>query len=388
MSILLQDILTQTQDYLGNFSTGVLDQQVKIRAINRAMEFLKKKIGFPSDEKIHTFWFSEDQLYFDCPADFDEGYQLLYHDPRLNTPQNEWEYLMYPDILRKTGNSARQLFSFTTINGRNQILMLGSNLNKGFNIDSMDSDDDWAVTGSATGLEVDTFQTYDGIGALRFDIGSSSNGGIERDDFDLDLETLFEGHGFIKFWNYMTDENIDDITLYLKTDDSNYYTIVADAQDNGSDFAEDQWTKIGFPMDDALVVGTPDASNITEIKIDYDPGAGFTTASDFRVDLMFATYPDQMDLLYYSRYKGTDDTGATNRINLTETDDIASFGSFAPDMLDLVARQAALFCAPSLRMDKDFYGEYKTLLTEWIKTWGRSNPRKRLTGSFSTKLRR
>lgn len=388
MSVNVQEILDNLNDYQGNYSTGVLDTEVKLRAINRAIEFLKRKIGFPSDEKIQTFSFCEDQLYYNCAVDYDEGYQLLYHDERLNTPQYEWEYAQYPDILRKTGSSSRQLFSFAPINGRNQIMMLGSNLRKGFTIDSMEYSDDWAVTGSASGIETDTFQKYDGSGSIKFDIASSANGGIERDDFDLDLEDLFENHGRIKFWNYMTDDNIDDITLTLKTDDSNYYTILATTQDNGDAFAEDEWTKIGFVLDDAVAVGTPDSSNITEIKIDYDPGTGFTSAADFRVDLMFSIFPDEMDLLYYSRYKGTDITGVTSKVNLTLATDIVAFGEFFPDYLDLVARRAAMNCYPNLKGDKEFYQVYQSDLNDWIKTICRSHPRKRVIGSYTHKLRR
>lgn len=390
MSILLSDLLTAVDDATGNYATGVIDTEVKKRAINRAIEFLKRKIGFPSDEKIQSFYFSEDQLYYDCAVDFDEGIWLGYNDQRLNTPSAMWEYEMYPDILRRTGSGlTKQRFSFTTINGSNQVMMLGSNIAKGSTLDALDDATEWVVTGDASNLEQETFQTYDGNTALRFDITNSTGvAGIERDDFSLDLEELFQKHGRIKFWNYMTDNDIDDVTIYLKTDDSNYYTITEDDQDDGTAFAQDEWTKIGFSVDDAVSVGTPDSTGITEIRLEYDLGAGFTSAADFRVDKLFTSFPDKMDLIYYSRYKGTDTTGVTSRTDLTTTTDIASFGITSPDMLDLVARKAALTLMPSLRGDKEFYSAYVADLNDWIKTWTRAYPRKRLQGSQRHYLRR
>lgn len=390
MSVNLQDVINNVKDYTGNYSTGVNNIDTVIRAINRAIEYLKRKIALPSDEKMQTIWFSADQLYYDLNVDFDESIQLLYHNENLNRAGSDWEYRAYPEILRRRGSSAKREFSYATVNGRQQLVIAGSNQRSGSLLNSMDATTNWTASGDASGLELDEDQIYEGSGSLKFDITASSNSAkLVLSSQTFDMENLMENHGRIKFWNYMTDDNIDDITLYLYTDDSNYYTVVADTTDDGSDFSENEWTKIGFVLDDKLTVGTPDKTDITKIQIEYDLGSGFTSAADFRADYLFSVVPDELDLIYYSRYKGTDITGVTNKVNLGATTDLLAFGNFVEDYMTVVAQKAALILWPQLKGSWEGYNALKADFNENMKTWSRTYPRKRTQiGAMRHRLKR
>lgn len=389
MSVTLQDIENQVRDYVSTYGTGQFDKQIIWRQINRSIEFLKRKIGIPSDENIQTILFCEDQIYYDTNLDLDEAFMLVYHDPRYNLTSRRFDYFMYPDLLQRTGQHNTNKFSFTTINGRKQLMILGSNIRSSYTINTLSSLTDITATGDASSLSLDTFIKYTGDSSIKFDITNSFGvAGIKLSNQNLDLEQLFRSNGIIKVWNYITDNNIDDMVLYLKTNDSNYYTITATELDNGDDFTANEWTKVGFNVNDAVAIGIPDINNITEIVIEYDLGAGFTSAVDFRLNYLFAVYPDEMDLLYYTNIKGTDTTGVTNKPILDMATDKVAFGEMFPDYIDLVAMQASIRLYPQLKGDKDFYAALTNDMKEWIKTMTRTYPRKRLQGQYSHYLRR
>jgi len=389
-TLTVQDILDNVGDLTGNYNTGTEDPDAKIRAINRSIEYFKRKIGFPCDEVIQTFYFSADQLFYDLNDNFDESIKVLYHNPQANIPSVEWNYYNYPDILRDTGESGNSKYSFTTINGRKQLVMFGSNLMGGQVLYNFDTIDGWVASGDASNLAVDEFQKYNGTASLSFDIvNSTGTATLSVSDLSQDFENLFTKNGYIKFWTWMSDNNIDDVTLKLKTDNSNYYSITVDTTDEGNDFTENGWIKLGFAANDAVTVGTPDVNNITSIQIDYDLGVGFTSATDFRIDYMFLTYPDQMDLIYYSSDKGTDTTGVTTKQILTTASDIVKIGDFFYDYVDLIARKAALNLYPQLRGDKEWYSTYVADLNDAMKTMSRIFPKKRtMINTYKHKIKR
>lgn len=388
MSVTLSEVLLLVDDYSVS-NSGQVNADRKKRAVDQAINFFKRKMGLPSDELIYSFLFSQDQLFYDMPTDFDEELQLLYHNPDFNTPENEWENRAYPEVLQRTGSNTRNIWSFTSINGRRQLVMSGRNLRQGGLLFSLDAVGDWVAAGDASNLTLDENQKYEGSGSLNFDITNSSGGAIIRNsNIDINIEDLVTYHGYLKFWTWLTDDRIDDITVRLYEDTSNYYTIVADTDDAGDDFAEDEWIKIGFPMDDAVLTGSPDPTAITRIDIEYDLGSGFTSAADFRLDDIFTSFPDEMDLIYYSQYKGTDTTGVTNKKILTVDTDKLAIGEFFPDIADLIARRAALNLWPGLRGDKDWFATYRDELKDFIGDAGRKFPRKRVSKYLRTRLMR
>lgn len=391
MSVTLSSLRTLVRNNLGSYSTGTADNTLLNSAINRAIEHIKRRLGLPSDEDIQTILFSQDQYYYDLNTDFDEMVLLNWHDTTLNTAEREWSYRSYPELLRRLGESvSKNEFSFTTINGRNQILMRGVNERQGGLLESFDAVGNWTAEDDASSLTLDQNQKFEGTGSLSFDITNSAGyARLNNDNLDLDLADLFENEGYLKLYTYMTDATIDDVTLYIKTDDSNYATITATVDDAGSAFAANNWIKIGFPTADAVLVGSPDYTNITEVTIEFDLGSGFTSAADFRVDYLFTAFPDQIDLVYRSKYKGTDTTGATYKIDLDTDSDKLLIGELFPDFAELVAKKAALNLYPTIRGDVNMYTIMRQEFEDEMKTQGRIFPRRRGQVSYDrTRLQR
>lgn len=389
MDLQLQDVLNQTKDEIGNYSTGIVTDDKVIRAINRAIEYLKRALGFPSDEKYFPFLYSADQLFYNLDDDFDESILLRYKDDYYNRPGYEWQFFSYPEVLRLTGSSPDFLYSFTTINGRKQLVVLGHNIRQGATLDTMDALNGWVVGGDAHNLRLDTYKKYRGQASLEFDITYSTGTAYIEKPISTTLKDLFLNDGFIKFWTYLTDTNLDDIAIKLFTTATDYYTVTATEADDGTDFALDEFIKIGWNVDNAVASGTPDPNVITKIRIDYDLPADFGAATSFRANYLFDTFPDAMNLGFYSSYKGTDSSGTTNKIILDKIDDIVAIGNYFPDYIGLIAERAAIQMWNQVKGDKDAYGLLVTKFNVDMKVWGRVYPRKRtMLNALSTKLRR
>lgn len=385
----MQDVDNLTKDYCGNYSTGTSRDDVRYRAINRAIEYLKRVISVPNDEEIHTFWYTDDQFFYDLPAKFAEALELKYHNPLSNRPDNKWGYFDYPHVLQGVGGTRARRWSVTSINGRKQLVVVGNNGLTGQTLLTMDSIDDVAVDDDASGLEINNITRYEGTGAIQFDITNSAGvASIVFTGLNIDLEELFERSGFLKFWAFMTDNELDSIAIKLQSSTGNYYTITTTTADDGTAFVENEWQKIGFHTEDAVATGTPDLTGITQITFEFDLGAGFVSATDFLIDQLFTAFPEQMDLVMYTNVKGTDSTGATEKTELTSADDILLFSGDYDDFTDLIAQRAAINLWPQLRGDKEQYILLKQDFNDNLKTFGRRWPRKRVQGVFRHSLRR
>ena len=389
MSTSLNDLLLALDDLTGEYQTGTATTPIKIRHINKAIEWVKRKVGLPTDEIKQTINWSQDQIFYDLNSDVDEPLYMYWKKQSPNTHERYWSNVgNYDEILKRQGDSVKRFsFAETHINGSKQIAISGYNLTPPSTLDSMDEVGTWVVGGDASSLSLDVYTKYSGVGSLSFDITNSSGvASIVDTSVSLNIDQLIKSNGMIKFWQYITSSNIDDVTLYLYTDDSNYWTITEDNLDDGTDFVANSWTKVGFSMGNRVATGSPDATDINKIRIEYDLGAGFTTATDFRVDDIFFSYPDELELVYKTAIKGTDSTGTTNKTTLTDTTDIANLGH--DDLAELVAHKAALRIWPTLKGDKEFWAAYRQLEKELVGDFARRYPRKRTSGTRETSFNR
>lgn len=390
MSTTLQDVLNTLEDYSGQYDTGVVNQSIKIRHINRAIEWVKRKVGLPADERQQTIRFSQDKLFYNLNSDVDELLYLWWDEQNMNTVGRTWEQARYEEILKLQGEGTRKYkFAQTHINGSNQAVIWGYNKIGQTTIDEFDLVGDWEVAGDASSLTRDDSRKFQGGASLSFDITNSTGlASITNDDINLPIKDLIDKNGSIKLYTWMSDNDIDDVTLYLYETSSKYYTITVTTDDDGTAFAEDAWIKLGFDLEDRVEVGSPDKdNNITQIKTEFDLGSGFTSATDFGVDYMYQVFPDDLDLVYKSKIKGTDTTGTTNKNTLDTVTDIVALGD-NDDLATIIGLRAAYTLWPALRGDANWYMLYNKEIKETLGDFARRNPRRRTAGSFNTHLRR
>ena len=392
MSSTANDALLLISDYTAS-STGQNNQPAQLRALTQAVAYFQRKLALPSDEKIHSFYFSDDQFFYAVPTGFEEELDILYNDSTLNIAEREWIFTEYSDLLKRSGVSpGNNKWSFTTINGSRQIVLIGENVNHGEVIDDLDTVGTWVASGDASGLAVDALIKKAGNASLSFDITNSTGlATLTRTGMTLDVESLFNNHGYFKFWTYMTAvTNVDSFILKLYVDNSNYWTITETDFDDAGAFSTglNAWKKVGFPLDNVVKTGSPlITQDVTKISITVDLGAGFTSAADFRVDHLFTSNPDLLDLVYRSSYKGANANG-TSLTAFTAVTDTIAICDYSEQFLDLIARRAAMQLWPSLRADQGWYQLYQSDMKEMMRDWGMRYPRRRNPKTHDTKLRR
>lgn len=388
-NLVVQDILNNVNDLLSNYTTGSIDLGNRMRAVNRAIEYVKRRMTFPSDEVIQQISFTEDNLYYDLNVDFNEGLFVFYDDPAQNFPETSWNYAPYGDLLRMSGRQflTKNYFSWTPINGKMQLILFGKNLNQGSTLNTFDSLSNPAEVGlnDADNLSIDVNIKKEGSGSLKFDIdpniGATGKASIYFTT-NFDFTTLFNSNGFFKLWVWLSSTAISSISINLYTDASNFYTLSTTTFDDSSAFSTglDAWGRIQLGFENAVVTGSPAIGNITAMQIDFNLSGSFGSVEveSFRIDDLYTVFPDLMNFVYLTSYKGTDTTGATQKIFLTDVSDIPAFGEFVPDMLDVIAYRAAIILVPQIMSNADFRKMYIEESEEVMKVVGKSWPRKRV----------
>ena len=399
MTVLFQDLLNQINDYNQNYNTSSIDPGNVQRAANRAFEFVQTRLGLPSDRKIFTFYYYEDTKFYNLPVDFNEIIQLYYNtvnvnvDADNNTARRRWYSCEDSEILRSTGQYMRDnRVAFTTMNGSNQIMMDGHNTHQSILINSFDQTSGITFSSSITGAAVDSYIFKQGSGSIVFNMNNTEGTSvISIPNVNYDIRQLLNNNGAYRFDIFFptgTAGYFTDIYIQLVDASGYYYQVAATLDYSGNAWASNGWSLISEPLANATQSGQPNAAAITQINIGFVHSGTFQNLTSMRIDNLYTVQPDLMDLVYYSQYKGTDTTGTTSKVILTQPSDILSFGNFAPDLIDVIALKAAVKLWPQLRADPNFMASYKQDCQEAILLYGKRYPRKRLGVAASTQLSR
>ena len=395
-NIVVQDILNRLNDHLSNYTTGNIDLGNRMRGINSAFEYVKRRMTLPSDELVQTILFSQDNMFYPVNKDFNEGLTLTYDDITQNTPQREWIYLPYREVIRMSGNQFvnTNYWSWMPLNGKMQLVIFGRNLSQGQIVSTFDSitNSGYAGLNDAQNLAIDNNILQEGAGSLKFDINPNAGGtGLASIWFpaNYNFQSLMNTSGLFKLYPWLVNGNISQINLLLITNPStsatptDYYSMAATAFDDGTLFANNVQSfskKISFNLATASVTGSPNIQQINGMRIDFVLGAGFgaQTIANWRIDNLYSAVPDLMDLTYLTSYKGTDSTGITNKIFLTDVSDIPAFANYAPDLIDVIAFRAAVILVPQILSNEAFRQAFKEDQKEIMNIYGKSWPRKRV----------
>ena len=380
----VQDILNRLNPLLSNYTTGAVDNTSRIAAINSAVEYIKRYMTFPSDEKKQQFLYYEDSPFIQINGDFNEGLAVVYDDPDANHESKQWNYSPYIDILQKQGDKypRTKWWSWTPINGFWQLIMYGKNRNHGTPIQTFDYLTGITGVNDAQSLAIDTNIYEEGNGSLSFSINPTLGNGLASIEFsgNWDFSKVLNNNGLFKLYVWLASTAISAVNIRLYTDSTDYYALTATTFDDASAFTTglDVFKRVQLSFTGDTVVGSPNIKNITQIRIDLVEGAGFggSTVTQFRIDNLYTIFPDLMDLIYLTSYKGTNKTGTPLQF-FTDPTDVPSFGAFTPDILDIVAYRAAVILVPQIMSNDGFRSMYKTEVLEQLSLIGKSWPRKR-----------
>lgn len=400
-------------DYVANYTVGNIDDTNRFRALNRAIEDVHRRLGLTCDETIFNYLYSQDNMFTNLPVDYDEPIMLYYVNKNYNVGgQAGWKWNKYVDILQNSGIGGnngygygyalgaygQKLFSSTNINGLKQLIQLGANIIQGSNINPYNSTALTTLTGDGTSLAVDNNVYVNGGGSLSFTIDPTLGfgyAGVLTSGFGImTVEQAIQQNGINKVYSWLANTNISNIELIMTSSNGGKFTFNATTQDDGTPFVQSTiagvWNRTQYPWTLASITGSPDAQEITSYEFRYIEGAGFGSVAVplFRINNYYVVFPDNLNLVYYSQYKGTNNDGTVKKIILDSLEDLPTFMQFFPDFVNLVALRAAYILSPQLSGDKDFMQMYKADYDEQMKDLGKIYPRKRAVNLGTTKLYR
>lgn len=378
-SFTVQDVLNRVGDWLSNYNVGTVTTDSKIRAVDHAVNYLKRMLGFPQDEVKTTFYYLSNNFFYALPTDFQDPIGLFYDSNFKNIPRYgpKWEYRPYQELMGRTGNypATTNQWSITTVNGSNQVMLLGTNVNPGGTLDTLSAVNSWTATGGASALaqDVNNFPSNFGLtgSSLKFTAASHAShatSGIQNLTVNYSINNLISDDGHVEFYTMMSSNLVTSITLVLTTSTGNNFSFTETADYNGNAFETSTWQKISFAGTDAVITGSPSSLNIKNVSITYNLASGYTGGT-FWVNDLYYVFPDLMDLYYYSTKKGTDINGATIYQYTAVTDNIP----YDFDFIEPIALRAAYYLNPSLRQDPAWAQMYSSEFTNFVKLYSRSH---------------
>lgn len=380
-TFLVSDVLNRAGDWVGNYSTGQTTTDTKVRAVDFAVNFLKRTLGLPQDEVKSTFSYVANNFFYDAPSDFADVIGLFYNSTNKNIPiyGQKWEYRPYQEIMGQTGRfpANPNMWSITTTNGATQLMLLGNNTQAGGILDPLSAVNAWKVKNGASNLAVDSNNFPSNFGltgsSLKFTAASyatNHTASMYNQNIIYSIPNLVASDGTIQFYTMMSSNAVTSITLTLRTDSSDYYTFTATSDVDGNAFEASTFQRISFPGASAVITGSPSSLNLTYAQIDFNLASGYTGGT-FWVNTLYDIFPDTMNLIYYSKNKGTDASGNTITQFTSTTDQLY----YDYDFIEPLALIAAGYLMPSLRGDVNYRQMYKMEVMDMIRNYSRQHPR-------------
>lgn len=375
----VQDVVNRMGDWLGNYSTGQATTTAQIRAVDYAVNILKRQLGFPQDELKTTFNYSADTFFYTLPTDFQDPIGLFFDANVKNfaVRPNKWEYRPYQELFGRTGNypALSNMWTVTSVNGSWQAMLLGNNTQPGGTLDTLSAVNSWKATDGATSLTTDSNNfpssfnlngpslTYTAPSFASNSVSSITNSAVNYSILNMVANNTY-------FYVYMMtgDSHITNVQLALYTNSTNYYTYTATTDYLGAAFSASTWQKIQFTT--PVLTGTPSSTNITKAKLTVNSASGFAGASIW-FNTLYYIVPDKMDLYYYTQNKGTNASGTT----ITKYSALSDQISYDYDFLEPIALIGAGYLQPQLRADVAYMQMYKQNVTQLIQLYSRSHPK-------------
>jgi hypothetical protein len=202
------------------------------------------------------------------------------------------------------------------------------------------------VTSDITNLAVNSINFNEGNGSLSFDADVSLTANDRVSIYNttltsIDMTDLYGLSAGLLDVYIPESTNFTSVTLTWGTDTSNYWSATVTADIYGAAWTENTWQTLKFAWTGSTTMtGTPDKTDITYIRIDFNYAGGYSDATGFAVDNLRFVRPEQLKLYYLSTYVGRD-TNSANIQLFGATTDTPFFSGLYDQMKYAVARYAA-----------------------------------------------
>ncbi len=210
----------------------------------------------------------------------------------------------------------------------------------------------WTVGGGASSLTTQNINAINGASSIQFNLDAGQTTGfVETSDMDsIDLtDHLNQATEF--FWTYLpTGSAITNINYRWGSSSGNYYSLNATVNQNNNAF-NNGWNQIAFPWNSATVVGTPDVSDITYLRVTYTYNSTLQTA--VLLNDIVSQLGQIMEYGYYSKYLFRD--AITNVYQEKVTDD-SNLINLDTESYNILFNQVGYLVAQQLQgLDALFY---------------------------------
>lgn len=284
-------------------------------AIDEARRMIKKRINPPEMVRTVTL---EDSLYTDV-QEYAVPEEMSYDDV-IEIKKLQTRYGTNVDTLvdpmsvvyRKRFNARDkhygELRNTMTINYNNGLKTASIHHPTGLkkcemmihNMDSLNENGIFTVSGNIGNLQVDTINRVEGNGSFSFEVnGSSTTGSIESMNMKpFDITSFLErGAIFQKFFTSMPLE-ITSISLSLYSSPTDYYRYTVNGPHNNSTGFLNGWNQL--KLDIKPYSGNPNPANLTGIKLEITTTGNY--AGECRFDELIARSGDAYEIVFESRY--------------------------------------------------------------------------------------
>lgn len=368
MAITISSIQTNFNTYLGDSSTDRVSDAERLQYFTEATSWLSEELG--NEHSIETYVLN----YLDsvhkykittAVADLLIGADLRreegFHTEAF-TRKSPRE--LAEDIGQGSGESS---WAVERTDGDSYLVVNHSSRYSAKLISGFDSTTDgggtWALdasTADGNNLTVDTNEFKQGTGSLNFDVTVAQSGNNLATLSNSTLTSLdlsdYENLATFSLWVYIPAiTNFTSVTLYWGSSSTAYTSLVKTTDINGSAFVIG-WNQLTFDWSSGTVTSTPDFSAVDYIRIDFNYGAGYSNATDFRVDNLILVRPEKLTFHYVSWNVGTN-SGGTALTAFTATTDIPFFSGRYDQYKYAVAHKAASLAFLNLRLRQEALDE-------------------------------
>jgi hypothetical protein len=333
MAVKLSQILSDINEKVRNTTTGALDNQKRVRAINRVLEDLQDFADWEFTKRTKEFFFIDRvneyslQNYIGATIQDNDGSTSI---PDFKNPND-----LRPEVASKP-------FEFRDIKEVRDRIRFNRNINwyavegdtfvvnyprqtsaQLHNCDSLTANGNWVASGDATNLTIDTVEFSEGAGALNFDVSAGTSLIVTVPDMaNVDLEQLQnKSHVTMDVW-LPTITNFSSIKVEWGDDASNNWSRT-ETLPAGSQSLIAGKNKFAFRWNGATENGSPTVGSVNFVRVTITYSSAITE-TDFRIDDIRVGREVKMNLDYFSLAMVKDSTGdfqlEFNPVDVTQTD--------------------------------------------------------------------
>lgn len=306
--------------------TNIISTTALRNVINRG---IRKTIGDidlrSTKRKGSALKFFDDVYSYTCPTDLKDR-AIIDLIPQGERNPNEKRVLtseerfdrqktLYNNLVSVADNSLVRKVRASIDVQENQVLV--SNFNS-----LTEGTGTWTLFGDGTNLSIDTENYITGSGSLSWDInadgGTTAGAYISGiDEYDVS-DYKSDGSAFMWIYIYSTTD-LTNWILRLGSDSSNYYSMTATLQADGTAFVNG-WNLIKWDFSGKSTTGTPDDDACDYVACYMTKDAGKVTETGYRFDKLELHSGWYNQILYYSKYGWQNSTAVWIENSTADTD--------------------------------------------------------------------